>query len=223
MRLLSNPRTTVLSGRTATFQVGGQVPVPVSITQTATGTVTGIQFKDFGVLVDVVPNASLDGNVTLRLRTEVSQPDPTIGFQPVAGAGIIPGFTRRATVSEVTIARGGTIALGGLISTDNRKLITKVPVLGDMSQFWASSVPIETFSRLANRTDYLRDPARFAQSAGAGRNRLCRRDSRGQQLPIRAQCWAIRASLNSTVAASSPGRRSRFSASKQQANGKQSL
>ena len=58
VRLLSNPRTTVLSGRTATFQVGGQVPVPVSITQTATGTVTGIQFKDFGVLVDVVPNAS---------------------------------------------------------------------------------------------------------------------------------------------------------------------
>ncbi len=132
VRLLSNPRTTVLSGRTATFQVGGQVPVPVSITQTATGTVTGIQFKDFGVLVDVVPNASTDGNVTLRLRTEVSQPDLTIGFQPIAGAGIIPGFTRRATVSEVTVARGGTIALGGLIQRENRKLITKVPILGDI-------------------------------------------------------------------------------------------
>ena len=132
VRLLSNPRTTVLSGRTATFQVGGQVPVPVSVTQTSTGTVTGIQFKDFGVLVDVVPNASADGNVTLRLRTEVSQPDPTIGFAPIAGAGIIPGFTRRATVSEVTIARGGTIALGGLISRENRKLITKVPILSQI-------------------------------------------------------------------------------------------
>ncbi len=132
VRLLSNPRTTVLSGRTATFQVGGQVPVPVSITQSQVGTVTGIQFKDFGVLVDVVPNASTDGNVTLRLRTEVSQPDATIGFQPVPGAGIIPGFTRRATVSEVTIARGGTIALGGLIARENRKLATKVPILGDI-------------------------------------------------------------------------------------------
>ncbi len=132
VKLLSNPRTTVLSGRTATFQVGGQVPVPVSIVQTATGTTTGIEFKDFGVLVDVVPNASPDGNVTLRLRTEVSQPDPTIGFQPFAGSGTIPGFTRRATVSEVTIARGGTIALGGLISTENRKLITKVPILSNI-------------------------------------------------------------------------------------------
>ena len=134
VKLLSNPRTTVLSGRTATFQVGGQVPVPISITQSQVGTVTGIQFKDFGVLVDVVPNASPDGNVTLRLRTEVSQPDPTIGFQPVPGAGIIPGFTRRATVSEVTVARGGTIALGGLISTENRKFVSKVPIL--------SSIPI---------------------------------------------------------------------------------
>ena len=132
VKLLSNPRTTVLSGRTATFQVGGQVPVPVSITQSQVGTVTGIQFKDFGVLVDVVPNASPDGNVTMRLRTEVSQPDASIGFQPVPGAGIIPGFTRRATVSEVTVARGGTIALGGLISTENRKLISKVPVLGNI-------------------------------------------------------------------------------------------
>ena len=131
-KLLSNPRTTVLSGRTATFQVGGQVPVPVSIVQTATGTTTGIQFKDFGVLVDVIPNASPDGNVTLRLRTEVSQPDASIGFQPVPGAGIIPGFTRRATVSEVTVARGGTIALGGLISTENRKLVSKVPILGNI-------------------------------------------------------------------------------------------
>ena len=132
VKLLSNPRTTVLSGRTATFQVGGQVPVPVSIVQTATGTTTGIQFKDFGVLVDVIPNASPDGNVTMRLRTKVSQPDASIGFSPVAGAGIIPGFTRRATVSEVTIARGGTIALGGLISRENRKLVSKVPILSNI-------------------------------------------------------------------------------------------
>ena len=132
IRLLSNPRTTVLSGRTATFQVGGQVPIPTNITQTATGTVTSVQFKDFGVLVDVVPNALPNGNVTLRLRTEVSQPDNSIGFQPIAGAGIIPGFTRRATVSEVTVPRDGTVALGGLISSDNRKLISRVPILSNI-------------------------------------------------------------------------------------------
>ena len=32
----------------------------------------------------------------------------------------------------MTIARGGTIALGGLIARENRKLITKVPVLSNI-------------------------------------------------------------------------------------------
>jgi pilus assembly protein CpaC len=128
-RLLSNPHTTVLSSRTATFQVGGQVPVPVSITQTATGTTTGIEFKDFGVLVDVIPNATEDGVVTMRLRTEVSQPDYTIGFTPFPGASEIPGFSRRSTVTEVTVQPNGTIALGGLIQNSVTQLTTSIPLL----------------------------------------------------------------------------------------------
>ena len=128
-RLLSNPHTTVLSSRTATFQVGGQVPVPVSITQTATGTTTGIEFKDFGVLVDVIPNATEDGVVTMRLRTEVSQPDYAIGFTPFPGASKIPGFSRRSTVTEVTVQPNGTIALGGLIQNSVTELTTSIPLL----------------------------------------------------------------------------------------------
>jgi len=137
-RLLSNPHTTVLSSRTATFQVGGQVPVPVSITQTATGTTTGIEFKDFGVLVDVIPNATEDGVVTMRLRTEVSQPDYTIGFTPFPGASEIPGFSRRSTVTEVTVQPNGTIALGGLIQnsvtqlTRSIPLLSRLPILGSL-------------------------------------------------------------------------------------------
>ena len=132
VRILSNPRTSVLSGRTATFQVGGQVPIPISITQTATGTTTGIEFKNFGILLDVIPNANANGVITMRLRTEVSEPDFSIGFTPFAGASPIPGFARRASVTEVTIGRDGTIALGGLISNTTRKSVTKIPILGNI-------------------------------------------------------------------------------------------
>ncbi len=134
VRILSNPRTSVLSGRTATFQVGGQVPIPVGITQTATGTTTSIEFKNYGILLDVIPNANANGVITMRLRTEVSEPDFSIGFTPFAGASPIPGFARRASVTEVTIGRDGTIALGGLISNTTRKSVTKIPIL--------SSIPI---------------------------------------------------------------------------------
>src|SRR5205085_2666570 len=99
--------------RTNLRNLGFSFPIlaDVSVTQTATGTQTGIEFKDFGVLIDIIPNADPSGVVTMRVRSEVSQPDFTIGFTPFAGASIIPGFTRRSAISEVTVQPGGTIAV----------------------------------------------------------------------------------------------------------------
>jgi pilus assembly protein CpaC len=131
-RLLNNPNTTVLSGRTATFQVGGQVPIPGSTTVTNSGSTTQIIFKDFGVLIDIVPSARLDGVVTMRVRTEVSQPDFTLGVTPPGGGSPIPGFQRRSAVTEVTVQPGGTIALAGLIQNNSRQLVRRVPLLSQI-------------------------------------------------------------------------------------------
>ncbi|MBW3635473.1 MAG: BON domain-containing protein [Armatimonadetes bacterium] len=128
-RVLSNPSTTVLSGRTATFQVGGQVPIPAGSTTNAAGTSTSIVFKDFGILLDIVPNALTNGNVTLRVRTEVSQPDFSTGIVPPGGGGPIPGFRRRSTVTEVTVPPNGTVALSGLITSDDTATESRVPLL----------------------------------------------------------------------------------------------
>jgi pilus assembly protein CpaC len=134
--ILSNPRTTVLSGRTATFQVGGQVPIPASSTVGANGTTTAIVFKDFGVLLDIVPNALPNGNVTVRIRTEVSQPDFGVGVTPPGGGSPIPGFRRRSSVTEVTVPQNGTVALSGLISADEAisdssvPILSRIPILG---------------------------------------------------------------------------------------------
>lgn len=131
-RLLSNPNTTVLSGRTATFQVGGQVPIPGSTTVTNSGSTTAIIFKDFGVLIDVVPSARPDGVVTMRVRTEVSQPDFTLGVTPPGGGSAIPGFQRRSAVTEVTVKPGGTIALAGMIQNNVQQLKRRLPLLSNI-------------------------------------------------------------------------------------------
>lgn len=135
--LLSNPRTTVLSGRTATFQVGGQVPIPQSITVSATGTQIGVVFKDYGVLIDVVPNANLDGNVTMRVRTEVSAIDNVTGPIPLGQGVQVPSFTRRSAVTEVTVQPGGTVTLAGLIQHTNREFLRKIPILSKIPIFGA--------------------------------------------------------------------------------------
>jgi len=127
-RILSAPSTTVLSGRTATFQVGGQVPIPGISTTGANGQTTAIVFKDYGILLDVVPNALPNGVVTLRIRTEVSQPDFANGVQQ-PGGGIIPGFQRRSTVTEVTVPPNGVLSLSGLITSQDTRTETGVPIL----------------------------------------------------------------------------------------------
>jgi len=127
--LLSNPRTTVLSGRTASFQAGGQFPIPTSVSQTNTGTLVQVEYKDFGVMMDVTPIANKDGTVTMRVRTDVTQIDPTVGSVQIADGVSVPAFTRRAAITEVTVPPGGSIALSGLLQTTLRKYIRKVPVL----------------------------------------------------------------------------------------------
>ena len=130
INLLSNPRTTVLSGRTASFQSGGQFPIPVNAQVTGTGLTTiEIEFKDFGILMDVTPIANSDGAVTMRVRTDITQIDDTIGAIKVTPDVSIPAFTRRAAITEVTTQSGGTIALSGLISSTMRKIVNEIPVL----------------------------------------------------------------------------------------------
>lgn len=137
-RILSNPTTTVLSGRTAWFQVGGQVPIPAVSTVGSNGTTTGIVFKDFGILLDIVPNALPNGNVTLRVRTEVSQPDFAVGVSPPGGGSPIPGFRRRSMVTEVTVPANGTVALSGLITAEDARnesrvpILSKIPIIGSL-------------------------------------------------------------------------------------------
>ncbi|MDQ3813890.1 MAG: BON domain-containing protein, partial [Armatimonadota bacterium] len=131
-RVLSNPRTTVLSGHTAIFQSGGRVPVPVGSTTNNNGTTTTIGFHPFGVLLDVIPNAHKDGTVTMRVRTEVSQPDFGVAVTPPGGGSPIPGFSTRASVQELTVKPNGTMALSGLIQNTRTKTVTKFPILGDI-------------------------------------------------------------------------------------------
>jgi len=136
--ILSNPRTTVLSGRTASFQAGGQAPIPTSISQDGNGnTLVQVEYKDFGVMMDVTPIANKDGTVTMRVRTDVTQIDSTLS-QKIGNNVTVPGFTRRAAITEVTVPPGGSIALSGLLQSTLRKfvrevpLLSKIPILGQL-------------------------------------------------------------------------------------------
>src|SRR6185295_7108460 len=71
-QLLSEPTLTTVSGRPASFLVGGQIPIPVP---QSLG-VTTIEYRDFGTRIDFVPIVLGNGKVRLDVRADVTEVDP---------------------------------------------------------------------------------------------------------------------------------------------------
>lgn len=122
-RLLSRPKLVAASGESAEFQVGGEVPV-VIVTQN----MINVEFKPFGVLLNLTPNADRQGNIQTTIEAEVSDVDRSLTVR--LGGTEIPGFRTRKVKTNVTVKHGETIVLSGLFNYDQQKNVSKVPLLG---------------------------------------------------------------------------------------------
>lgn len=128
-RILSQPNMVTLSGEKANILVGGQIPIPVSVQ----GGQIGIEWKEYGIKLEIAPEVSLDGLITTRVKAEVSALDYNSTHQIKLGANMsIPPLTMRKAETVIALSSGQTMAIGGLISSENSKDITKIPILGDI-------------------------------------------------------------------------------------------
>lgn len=128
-RLLSQPNMVTLSGEKANILVGGQIPIPVA---NQNGAIT-IEWKDYGVKLAITPEASLDGTITSKIKAEVSaiEWDSTHRI-PISPLLTIPPIRMRLAESSIALLSGQTMAIGGLISNDITRDVTKIPILGDL-------------------------------------------------------------------------------------------
>ena len=129
-KLLSQPNMVTLSGEKANILVGGQIPVPVS---NMAGQVS-IEWKDYGIKLEISPEASLDGIITSKVKAEVSAMEwnnPTTKIK--LGSNIeIPSIRMRKAETAIALASGQTMAIGGLIAHDITRDVIKLPFLGDL-------------------------------------------------------------------------------------------
>lgn len=134
VNILSTPQILCTSNHTAAIQVGEQVPVPVtSLTTTAASasgfaTANTIQYQSAGVLLGVTPRIDADGRVTMNIYEEVSSVE---GATTVADIQA-PTFATRTAQTTFTVGDGGTVVIGGLISTTTNHDRVGVPVLMDI-------------------------------------------------------------------------------------------
>jgi pilus assembly protein CpaC len=132
LRTLAEPNLVALSGDTASFLAGGQLPIPVASTGSANGSipVITVQFKDFGVGISFTPTVIARETINLELNSEVSSVDPTLA---VEASGIrVPGLKVRRAKTTIELKDGQSFAIAGLLQDDFQDNITQFPVLGNI-------------------------------------------------------------------------------------------
>lgn len=102
--LLAEPVLSCRSGGSAHFVSGGEIPLPVV---NGLGS-SNIEYKEYGVILDLQPVVGADGAIFAKIDTELSQLDPS---QAVLG---VPALLKRRSVTEVNLRAGETLVIAGL-------------------------------------------------------------------------------------------------------------
>jgi pilus assembly protein CpaC len=127
IRTLAEPTLTAVSGETAEFLVGGEVPFVTGI-DTSSG-ITSVDFKKFGVQLAFTPVVLGPGRISLRVRTEVSD---VAGFS----SGGQPILSVRRAETTVEQPSGGSFVIAGLLQQNTQRAVggfpglRSVPILG---------------------------------------------------------------------------------------------
>lgn len=125
VRRLAQPNLTTISGETARFHVGGEVPIQTAISN-AGGVATSTDYRPFGVRLEFVPTVLDDSRVNLRVMTEVSDIDNAIS---VNGN---PGFTSRRAEAVIELRDGQSFSMAGLLENVDTRDISQLPWLGQV-------------------------------------------------------------------------------------------
>jgi pilus assembly protein CpaC len=104
--IVAEPTLSCRSGGTARFVAGGEIPFPV-VSNVGS---TDVEYKEYGVILDVRPVADASGAVFARVETELSQVDNS---QRVLG---VPGFLKRRSATDINLRDGETLVIAGLTS-----------------------------------------------------------------------------------------------------------
>ncbi len=132
VRRLAEPDVVALSGDTASFLAGGEIPVPIAQTATVGTPLVTVEYKPFGVQLTFIPTVLADGIINLRMAPSVSELDFTNGVQ-VSGF-TMPALTKREARTTIELRDGQSFAIAGLLQSEGFRNVAQLP--------WLGSVPV---------------------------------------------------------------------------------
>jgi pilus assembly protein CpaC len=119
---VAEPMLSCRSGGMARFVSGGEVPIPITDGLGA----TDVQYKEYGVILEVHPRADAQGNIVAEVDIELSQMDSAVRV------GDFPGFLKRRTSTAINAQAGETIVIAGLVARERSRDRSGVPGLADI-------------------------------------------------------------------------------------------
>ena len=126
-KILARPNITTLQGHEAIINIGGDVPVPTQ-TVSENSTTNTVTYRQAGIILRCTPRVNPDGQITTEVHTEVSTPEFVTDLKAYR-------FNRRSADTIVRLRDGETMVIGGLISSEESRTMSKVPLLGDIPFF----------------------------------------------------------------------------------------
>jgi Flp pilus assembly secretin CpaC len=127
LTMLARPNLSAINGSEASFLAGGEIPVPIFAG--VTGQVT-IEYKEFGIKLNFLPTVLDSELVNIKVATEVSSLDFENGI--ILSGFRIPALISRKTETTVEIKDGDLFAIGGLITSDMARTVSRIPVIGNI-------------------------------------------------------------------------------------------
>jgi type IV pilus assembly protein PilQ len=124
--IVSTPRVITANQSEATIKQGVEIPYQ----QAASSGATTIQFKEAVLELVVTPQITPDNNIIMDLRVSKDNVGEIISTGGLGGT--VPSIDTRSVETQVLVANGQTVVLGGIYETERRETVTKVPFLGDI-------------------------------------------------------------------------------------------
>jgi pilus assembly protein CpaC len=133
--VLAEPTLTTLSGTQASFQVGGQFPIPIASNN---NTIT-VDFKNYGVLLTFTPTVLSDGRIALQVAPQLSTISNANSVTVGGGANSntnalisVPSLTITQASTTIILGSGEGMAIAGLLEDTTNQTDNAVPGLGEV-------------------------------------------------------------------------------------------
>ncbi|AXQ30768.1 type II and III secretion system protein family protein [Solimonas sp. K1W22B-7] len=128
-RTLAEPSLMATSGQTASYLVGGEFPIPVLQSGSTSGGIT-VTYKEFGIRLALTPTVLARNRISLKVAPEVSDLDFT---NAIRSSGVaVPSLLVRRTDTTIELGDGESFVISGLVSSNLRNNVDKVPWLGQI-------------------------------------------------------------------------------------------